>query len=294
MTQEVIFDRGYRRYDGPRLGIDGARRAVVRDGVRRVLGLRRKARRKILPWSLLAVATTLSAVFIGLHFFAGQLPVDVASELPRHGELFDFFSWIAILFIALAGPTLLIPDRTQGVLSVYFSRPLTISTYLQAKLTAFLGVTAIIYLAPQLALHLGLAFLAEDGFVGYFGSNLDVLWKVPVVTAGYLALHGGIVTAISAIVTRTGGAAAVFLGLLTAGGSIASRIGLIEAPLTRYVTLLALDQHPRIVRDWIFDISTSDYPATEVGFVPWVSVAMIVLVAVGGVWWVHRRYRELA
>lgn len=294
MTDEVIFDRGYRRYDGPRLGTAGARRAVVRDGVRRVLGLRRKARRKILPWSLLAIATTLGAVFIGLHFFASQLPVDMASELPRYGELFDFFSWIGILFIALAGPTLLIPDRTQGVLSVYFSRPLTVATYLRAKLTAFLGVTAIIYLAPQLALHLGLAFLAEDGFIGYLGSNLDVLWKVPAVTAGYLVLHGGIITAISSVVSRTGAAAAIFLGILTAGGSIASRIGLIEGPLTRYVTLLALDQHPRIVRDWAFDITTSDYPAAQVGFDPWVSVVVILLVAGAGVWWVHRRYRRLA
>lgn len=294
MTDQVIFDRGYRRYEGPRLGMKGARRAVVRDGIRRVLGLRRKARRKILPWSLLAIATTLGAVFIGLHFFASQLPVDVASELPRYGELFDFFSWIGILFIALAGPTLLIPDRTQGVLSVYFSRPLTVASYLGAKLTAFLGVTALIYLLPQLALHLGLAFLAEEGFLGYLGANLDVLWKVPVVTAGYLALHGGIVTALSAPIARTGLAAAIFLGLLTAGGSIASRIGLIDAPGARYVTLLALDQHPRIVRDWVFDITTSDYPAVQAGFQPWVSGLVIVVVAAAGVWWVHRRYRSLA
>ena len=294
MSDQVIFDRGYRRYDGPRMGVRGARRAVVADGLRRVLGLRRKARRKILPWSLLAIAVTAAAIFIGLHFFAGQLPVDVAAELPRYGELFDFFSWIAILFVALAGPTLLIPDRTQGVLSVYFSRPLTVTAYLQGKLTAFLGVTALIYLGPQLALHLGLAFLSEEGFLSYLGSNLDVLWKVPVVTAGYLALHGGLVTAISAVVNRTGAAAAIFLGLLTAGGSIASRIGLIEATGTRYVTLLALDQHPRIVRDWIFDVNTVDYPAEQVGFDPWVSVLAIAVVAVAGLAWVHRRYERLA
>ena len=294
MTDNVIFDRGYRRYDGPRLGVEGARRAVVVDGLRRVLGLRRKARRKILPWSLLAIAVTLAAVFVGLHFFAGQLPVDVAAELPRYGELFDFFSWIAILFIALAGPTLLIPDRTQGVLSVYFSRPLTVTAYLEGKLTAFLGVTALIYLAPQLALHLGLAFLSDDGFLGYLGDNLGVLWKVPVVTAAYLALHGGLVTAISSVVKRTGAAAAIFLGILTAGGSIASRIGLIDADGVRYVSLLALDQHPRIVRDWLFDVNTVDYPAEVVGFDPWVSVGIVCLVAAGGIWWVHHRYRRWA
>lgn len=294
MTDTVIYDRGYRRYDGPRTGTVGARRAIFRDGIRRVLGLRRKARRKILPWTLLAIAGASAAIFVGLHFFASQLPVDVASELPRYGELFDFFSWIGILFIALSGPTLLIPDRTEGVLSVYFSRPLGVTSYLQGKLAAFVGVTAIIYLGPQIALHLGLAFLSPDGFLGYLGETLDILWKVPVVALCYLALHGAIVTAISAVTPRTGAAAAVFLGILTAGGSVASRIGLIENPITRWVTLAALDQHPRIIRDWLFDIDTVAYPAEQVGFSPWMSVAVIVVVTSVGLFWVHRRYRRLA
>ncbi|MGH8911198.1 MAG: hypothetical protein ACRDVD_01700, partial [Acidimicrobiia bacterium] len=214
--------------------------------------------------------------------------------LPGYGELFDFFSWIAILFIALAGPTLLIPDRTQGVLSVYFSRPLTVAAYLQGKLIAFMGVTSLIYLGPLLALHLGLAFLSSDGFLGYLGSNLDVLWKIPAVSAGYLLLHGALVTAIAAVVNRTGMAAAIFLGVLTAGGSIASRIGLIDATGTRFVSLLALDQHPRIVRDWIFEIEGVTYPAELVGFSPWVSVAVIGVTVIAGLWWVHWRYRRLA
>lgn len=294
MTEDVIYDRGYRRYNGPRLGVGAARRAVIRDGIRGVLGLRRKARRKILPWSLLAVALMAATVFVGLHFAAGQIGVDDPSLLPRYGELFDFFSWIGILFIALAGPLLLIPDRTQGLFAIYFSRPLTVTAYLQGKLIAFLGVTALIYLLPQAALHIGLAFLSDDGFVGYMASNLEVLWQVPVVTAGYLALHGGLVTAISALVKRAGMAAAVFLGVLTAGGSVASQIGLLEAPLVRYITLLAVDQHPRIVRDQVFSIATADYPAQQVGFGTWVSVSVIVAVAVSSVWWVHRRYRRLA
>lgn len=294
MTDDVIYDRGYRRYDGPRTGLVGARRAVRRDGIRRVLGLRRKARRKILPWSLLAIALLAAAVFVSLHFAASRIGFTDPEQLPRYGELFDFFSWIGILFIALAGPTLLIPDRVQGVFSVYFSRPLTVGAYLQGKLAAFLGVTALIYLVPQALLHLGLAFLAEDGFISYLGANLDVLWKVPVVTAGYLALHGGLVCLVSAYVNRTGMAAAVFLGLITAGGSVASRIGLLDAPLVRYVSLLAVDQHPRIIRDELFGIRTADYPAIQVGFDPWVSVVVVAVVALGSLWLVYRRYARLA
>lgn len=293
MSDQVIYDRGYRPYEGPRAGAAGARRAITRDGIRRVLGLRRKARRKILPWGLLGMAGAMAMIFVGIRFVASQIgaPPD---ELPTYGELFDFFSWIAILFIALAGPTLLIPDRTQGVLSVYFSRPLGVGGYLTGKLFAFLGVTALIYLVPLFFFHLGMAFLSADGFLGYLGDNLDILWKVPAVTASYLLLHGSLVAPIASVATRTGTAAAVFLGILTAGGSLASRIGLLDFTGSRYVTLLALDQHPRIIRDWLFGIVGVDYPAEQVGFSPWVSVAVIAVLSLVSSWWVYRRYRRLA
>jgi hypothetical protein len=155
-------------------------------------------------------------------------------------------------------------------------------------------VTSLIYLGPLFALHLGLAFLAPDGFLGYLGDNLDVLWKIPVVSLSYLVLHGALVTAISSVVNRTGAAAAIFLGVLTAGGSIASRIGLVDVPGIRYATLAALDQHPRIIRDWVFDIEGVTYPAEQVGFSPWVSVAAIGVIVIAGLWWVHWRYRRLA
>ena len=72
---------------------------------------------------------------------------------------------ISLLFIALAGPLLLIPDRTKGVLSVYFSRPLTVDGYLTSKVGAFVTVVAAIYILPQVVLHLGLALIAEEGFL---------------------------------------------------------------------------------------------------------------------------------
>ena len=37
MTDQVIYDRGYREYDGPRTGPSGARTAVYKEGLRRIL-----------------------------------------------------------------------------------------------------------------------------------------------------------------------------------------------------------------------------------------------------------------
>jgi ABC-2 type transport system permease protein len=293
MTDQVIYDRGYRTYDGPRLGPRGARRAVFKDGVRRVLGLGRKARQKIFPWALISIALIAAAVFVGVHWAIGNIEESLRQEVPTYGGLFDFYSGISLLFIALAGPQLLIPDRTTGVLSVYFSRPLTVDGYLSSKVGAFATVVGAIYIVPQVVLHLGLALIATEGFLPYLGDNLDILWKVPVTTTAFIALHGAVVFALSAVIDRTGIAAASFLGILFAGGAIASRVAEASFPGARYASLLALDQHPRIIRDYFFG-DTVDYAPEVAGFEVWVSVVVIVGLLVGGTLFIRQRYRRLA
>jgi ABC-2 type transport system permease protein len=293
VTDQVIYDRGYRTYDGPRLGPRGARRAVFKDGVRRVLGLGRKARQKIFPWALISIALIAAAVFVGVHWAIGNIEESMRQEVPTYGGLFDFYSGISLLFIALAGPQLLIPDRTTGVLSVYFSRPLTVDGYLSSKVGAFATVVGAIYIVPQVVLHLGLALIATEGFLPYLGDNLDILWKVPVTTVAFIALHGAVVFALSAVIDRTGIAAASFLGILFAGGAIASRVAEASFPGAKYASLLALDQHPRIIRDYFFG-DTVEYAPEVAGFEVWVSVVVIAVLLVGGILFIRQRYRRLA
>ncbi|MPZ51536.1 MAG: hypothetical protein GEU79_02180 [Acidimicrobiia bacterium] len=294
MTDPVIIDRGYRRYDGPRLGPRSAEWAIFREGVRRVLGLGQKARRKILPWALLAIAVTAAAVFVGLHFFVGETVGSGfgTDELPSYGQLFDFYSWIGLIFIALAAPTLLIPDRIKGVLSVYFSRPLTVNGYLRAKAGAFLGVTALIYLVPQLVLHLGLAFLSDGGFLGYLWDEIAILWQVPVVALGYLAIHGSIATLVASLVKRVGAAAAVFFAIIAAVGPFFAGLATLDFPGAGWLSLLHFDHHPRVVRDWIFDIDSGDFAMEVAGFDPWISAVVIAVITVlcsAVVLWRYRR-----
>ncbi len=293
MTDQIIYDRGYRTYDGPRTGPSGARSAVYKDGIRRVLGLRRKAMLKIIPWGLLSVGLIAAAVFIGIHWAIGNIEESLREGVPTYGGLFDFYSAISLLFMTLAGPLLLIPDRSRGVLSVYFSRPLTVDGYLVSKVGAFVTVVAAIYMVPQIVLHLGLGLIAGDGFLPYMGETLDVLWKVPVTTLTFIALNGAIVFVLSALIDRTGIAAAAFFGLLTAGGGIAARVAEASFPGARWASLLAFDQHPRIIRDALFE-DTVEYPAEIAGFGVWTSVAVIVVVVAASGVIVRRRYRKLA
>ncbi len=293
MTDQVIFDRGYRTYDGPRTGPSGARSAVYKDGIRRVLGLRRKARLKIIPWGLLSVGLIAAAVFIGIHWAIGNIEESLREGVPTYGGLFDFYSAISLLFMTLAGPLLLIPDRSRGVLSVYFSRPLTVDGYLVSKVGAFVTVVGAIYIVPQVVLHIGLALIASEGFLPYMGDNLDILWKVPVTTVAFIGLNGAIVFILSAVIDRTGIAAAAFFGLLTAGGGIAARVAEASFPGARWTSLLAFDQHPRIIRDALFE-DTVEYPAELAGFGVWASVAVVVVVVFVAIVIVRWRYRRLA
>lgn len=293
MTDQVIYDRGYRTYEGQRTGPSGARRAVYKDGIRRILGLGRKARDKVYPWLMIAIALAMAAIVIGVHWLIGDLAESLAEGVPSYGELFDLYSWVGLLFIAFAGPWLLIPDRTRGVLSVYFSRPLTVDGYLVSKVGAFATVVGAIYLVPQLVLHLGLGLISDDGFLTYMGDNLDVLWKVPVTSLAFVGMHGALALLLSAVIARPGIASAAFLGVLVPGRFIAAQISEASFAGARWTSLLAFDHLPRVIRDALFR-DTVTYPAEAAGFGGWTAAAVIAAAVVVSAVLVRARYRSLA
>lgn len=293
MTDQVIYDRGYRTYEGERTGPPGARKAVYKDGIRRVLGLGRKARTKIYPWVMIGIAMAMAAIVIGVHWLIGDIAQSLAEGVPSYGELFDMYSWIGLLFIAFAGPWLLIPDRTQGVLSVYFSRPLTVNGYLTAKVGAFSTVVGAIYLVPQIVLHIGLGLISDDGFITYVGDNLDVLWKVPVTTVAFIAMHGALAFLLASVINRPGIASAAFLGVLIPGRFIAAQVSEATFPGARWTSLAAFDHLPRVIRDALFR-NTVTYPAEAAGFDGWTAAAVIAVVALLSTVFVWARYRRLA
>lgn len=293
MTDQVIYDRGYRTYEGERTGPSGARRAVYKDGIRRILGLGRKARDKVYPWLMIAIALAMAAIVIGIHWLIGDLAESLSEGVPSYGELFDLYSWIGLLFIAFAGPWLLIPDRTRGVLSVYFSRPLTVDGYLVSKVGAFATVVGAIYLVPQIVLHIGLGLISDDGFLTYMGDNLDVLWKVPVTTLAFVGMHGALALLLSAVIARPGIASAAFLGVLIPGRFIATQISEASFAGARWTSLLAFDHLPRVIRDALFR-DTVTYPAEAAGFGGWAAAAVIGAAVVISAVLVRARYRRLA
>lgn len=286
----VIVDRGYRPYEGPRGQLASAMWAIVKDGYRRALGLRRRAWSKVLPWGLIALMMLITTVVVAVAWFAG----DVVPDLPSYAEYFDLTSRLGLLFVALTGPLILIPDRVQGVLAVYMSRPLRMTDYLIAKTLALLTLMLTFYLVPQTLLYLGLASLSPDGFFDYVTSNLDILWKVPAVALAFIVTHGSIVFAISAFLGRSGLASGLYLGFILIANPVTELIvDVANFAGARYAALFAFEQHPRYIRDWVFDSDSGRLIMEEANFDPWVSlVAILVTFAVSSLV-VFTQYRKL-
>ena len=158
LSDAVIYDRGYRSYKGERRGRGAIRRAIARDGIRRILGLRRKARRKILPWSLLVIGVVMAAVIIGLHFVAGSIAAGVAEGLPTYPEPIRslFAGGVAVHRRHRSRTAHPRPDPGRAVRLFLPSDESQQTTWPESSI-AYLAVAGAIYVVPQILLHLGLA-----------------------------------------------------------------------------------------------------------------------------------------
>ena len=295
--EAVIVDRGYRHFEGTRQGRRGAMGAVIRDGFRRVLGLRRKGRRKILPWTLITMALITVAVFAGFHYAANWLGVEdvVEGQLPAYPEYFGFISAVSLLFVGFATPELLVPDREQGVLAVYLSRPLRTIDYLTAKGMSLAFLILAFYLIPLMILHLLLGVFSAEGFSTYMGDNLDLFWRIPAASLVYFLGYASIALIIATLIPRVGFAAGIFLGVMIMLNPLSEAlVEFADFAGSEYGTLLALETHPHLVRDWILGESTSGYAMTRAGFEPWMALAAILALAAVAVALAWGRYRRLS
>ena len=142
-----IMDRGYRSYDGPRTGLSGSVRSVVRYSVRHSLGLGRAARHKILPWLAVVIALVPAVVFVGL-----AVVLDFDAIVPDYHDYYGFITTALFFYCAIIVPDILVADRRNGMLQLYLSTPLQRWSYLASKALAVAVALAVLTMGPVLFL----------------------------------------------------------------------------------------------------------------------------------------------
>jgi len=288
-----IYDLGYRRYDGPRLGRRHAIGALFVHGLRATFGLGRSGRAKIAPLvlgGLLALPAVISVAFGTLAGGAGER----FNPITLEGYL-SFAQTLLVFFVAAQAPELLVRDQRHRVLTLYFSRAIERTDYVLAKYLALLAAVALVLALPQVILLLGTLF-ATPSLADGLAEIVPLLWPVVGRTVVISALLAGVGLAASAFTVRRPFAAgtiiAVFLVLRGIVTVLVNRVGL-DGPLA----LVALAD-PFALMDGVsallFGVEPN-MPAILRSDLPvWLFAAAAVAVAGGSLGLVLLRYRRIA
>lgn len=278
-----IFDRGYRVYDGPRLGRSGAIRSLVRATAQRVMGLKRPARTKILPFSAAIVAFVPALVFVGVAALIND-PEVRSNVIPTYGEYYGFIVSALILFAAFVAPEALCPDRRSGLLGLYLASPLTRDSYLAAKIIAVMGLLAVATLGPPLLMLAAFVLqgLGPDG-------PLEVLKLLgQIVAAGALiaGVYAAVSLGLSSLTDRKAFASgAILLLLLVTSAVTGALVNGVGAPEWVFAFNLAGSPFELVQRIYGGVGGLLDTPS----WVLWVVNLGWIVAGFGVAWWRYRR-----
>lgn len=218
-TAGAVYDRGYRPYEGERVGRTGVLRALWLASMRRALGLRRSWRQKLLPWLLLAIVSVPAMVQVGIAY--------ITRDNPRFTiEFITYRDYVGVstallLFVAITAPDIICPDRRQRVLPLILSRPLTGTGYALAKIAAIVTIVFAFGVLPQIVLFVGQMLVSKAGSMAYAREHAEALWQVPIAVTALSLYYASIGVAVSSLTTRRIAAAAIFIGLMLVTGVVA-------------------------------------------------------------------------
>ena len=293
-VEGTVYDLGYKPHEGPRLGRANAIRAMVVDGARRSLGLRRKPWAKVLPWALIAAAIVPAAWFVALTFTIQGVGVEDVGPFGSPSEFFEVIGVLSVLFVALITPLLLIPDRGYGVLSIYASRPIRAGDYLLARAATVAILLSLYILVPQATLFVGVSALNENGFWAGLVENADLIPATLGTTLAFVLGYGAPAFLVSLYMKRVAMATGVYVvAMFMAAGLSESIPRASDLLLFKVLAPFSLTFNPYSVRDWLFEGDPSmGMPLERVNMPPWVgAIAIVVVVAITAVL-AARKYRE--
>lgn len=287
-----IYDLGYRRYDGPRLGRRHAVASLVRHSLRSVLGLGRGGRAKVLPMICIGMPAVIAVLLVGVRALAARGGLDSAAIVPGHEGLYPTIWVFPVLFVAAQAPELLGRDQRYRVLTLYFARALRRPDYALGKLVALsLGVLAIL-LVPHLVMSIGSILLTAET-MDAIRSELGIMPAILGSSVVIAVVASALGLAISALTPRRAYATAAIFGAFIIPGIVAAIvIGLDVGTASQWVVLLDTGALLDGANAWFFGVDPSTAAALS-GISTTILLLGAVLLGVGSVIALVARYQRI-
>lgn len=278
-----VFDRGYAHYDGDR---EGRRRAILSlfsYSVKRAMGIRKPWTAKVLPMLLYVSSFVPMIIIIGI---AALIPDANVAEYP------DYFSGIFILvgiFASTVIPEILLPDRSEKTLPLYFARAITRFDYVFAKLAAAAALTMTISVIPAVILWFGRQ-LTADSPANAIRDNIGDLGRVILLGTLIALTLGTISLAISSMTDRKGVAIAVIIiAFLVISGLVQLAIAELEQDWRRYFAFGDMQLVFSAISSSLFD-SPKNLDVLAADLPTWMYYAWLSFIIVAGSLFVRWRY----
>ncbi len=286
MTADArLFDLGYRAYEGARERPARAILTLAVFTVRRVLGLGRGARHKVLPAITLAIAFLPALTSVAFSVIADNI---ATGDLITYGDYMFIIGSALALFAALIAPEALCPDRRTGMLGLYLAGPLDRNRYLLAKGLGVLAVMLLITVGPLLFMLAAFVIAGQGPSVGETPLLLLRIAATGLVTA---LLYASLSMAVSSLTTRRAAAAVGVVLLLLVPASVVRPA--IDAGAPNVLDLLSF---PFVVFDLsyrIFGEQPDDNTAPVRELATWVVAGGVAAAIVAGALVCWFRYRRI-
>ncbi|MCK4961610.1 MAG: hypothetical protein KAS19_03945, partial [Anaerolineales bacterium] len=191
-TAGSIYDLGYKRYEGARLGRRHAIWALYIYSVRGVFGIGRSLSSKVGPMGLAVIAFLPAVVWLAI---AAIAPTEEEIEIFRPEDYYFIIQIVLVIFCAVVAPELVGRDQRTHTLSLYFSRALRRQDYALAKFAALTTGMLAITVIPQVIMFVGNGLTVSD-----FGDYLQDKWRDLPSILGSAILLSGFIAAIGLVI----------------------------------------------------------------------------------------------